>query len=186
VSSPPPDNDSTTGPSRRWYLEEVRPHEPALRAWLRARFPWLTDVDDLVQESVARLWRRSTRSNLPPVRSAKATLYSIARNAAVDQARRHAVVSIEPVADLASLAVLDGADTVEAVSTRQELELLAGAIRQLPTRCRQVLTLTKVYGLSEREVAERLGISEHTVRTQVVRGLEKCTDYFRSRGITRP
>lgn len=57
---------------------------------------------------------------------------------------------------------------------------------QLPTRCQQVLTLTKVYGMTEREVAERLGISEHTVRTHVVRGIERCADYFRERGITRP
>jgi RNA polymerase sigma-70 factor (ECF subfamily) len=166
-------------------LEQVRPHEPALRSWLRARFPWLSDVDNVVQESVARLWRRSADSRQAPIRSAKAALFSIAHHAAVDQARRHAVVSIEPVADLEALSVLDHADTVEAVSTRQELAHLAAAIRQLPTRCRQVLSLTKVYGLTEREVAERLGISEHTVRTQVVRGMEKCTDYFRQRGITR-
>ena len=35
------------------------------------------------------------------------------------------------------------------------------------------------------EVAERLGISENTVRTHVVRGMERCTDYLRARGVNR-
>lgn len=32
----------------RWFFEEVQPHEPKLRAYLRHRFPTLTDVDDIV------------------------------------------------------------------------------------------------------------------------------------------
>ena len=35
-------------PSTRWFVEEVQPHEPALRVWLRARFPSIHDPDDLV------------------------------------------------------------------------------------------------------------------------------------------
>ena len=40
-----------------WFAAEVQPHESSLRAWLRGRFPTLTDVDDLVQEAYARLLR---------------------------------------------------------------------------------------------------------------------------------
>jgi RNA polymerase sigma-70 factor (ECF subfamily) len=185
VNSSLPNSAQADGQSQCWYAEEVRPHEPALKSWLRVRFPWLADIDNVVQESVTRLWCRSENPEGAPIRSPKAALFAIARNAALDQARRNAIVSIEPVADLGSLKVLDNTDTVEAVSTRQELEFLAAAIRQLPTRCQQVLTLTKVYGMTEREVAERLGISEHTVRTHVVRGIEQCANYFRERGITR-
>ena len=39
----------------RWFAEEVQPHEPALRAYLQARFPTLGDYDDIVQESYVRL-----------------------------------------------------------------------------------------------------------------------------------
>jgi len=35
----------------------VQPHETALRAFLVARFPALTDVDDLVQETFSRVLR---------------------------------------------------------------------------------------------------------------------------------
>ena len=168
-----------------WYANEVQPHRPALKSWLQVRFPWLADVDDLVQEAAFRLWRRKTKVDGEALRSPKAALYAIARNMALDQARRNAIATIDFVADIERLPVLDSADVVETVSTRQELEFLADALRALPTRCRQVMTLTKIYGFTEREVAERLGISENTVRTQVVRGIERCTEYLREHGVNR-
>jgi len=39
----------------RWFVDEVQPHEPELRAYLRTSFPSLADIDDLVQETYARL-----------------------------------------------------------------------------------------------------------------------------------
>jgi RNA polymerase sigma-70 factor (ECF subfamily) len=44
------------------------------------------------------------------------------------------------------------------------------------------VTLRKIYGLSQREVAERLGVSEHTVEAQGGIGLRKCIEYFRRHG----
>lgn len=170
----------------RWFAEQVQPHESALKAWLRARFPWLLEVDDIAQDAILRLWRMKSRApDRPAPTSSKAMLFAIARNAVVDAARRRAVVQMDSVADFEQLSVLDHTDVVETVSTRQELEFLAEAVRDLPDRCRQVITLTKIYGHTEREVAERLGISEHTVRTQVVRGMQRCTEYLRRRGIGR-
>src|SRR5258706_7278593 len=48
---------SAVSPSNlsRWFAEEVQPHESSLRSYLRAVFPLLPDIDDLVQESYARL-----------------------------------------------------------------------------------------------------------------------------------
>ena len=40
-----------------WFAEEVQPHESSLRSYLRSVFPSLPDIDDLVQESYARLLR---------------------------------------------------------------------------------------------------------------------------------
>ncbi|MES2694842.1 MAG: RNA polymerase sigma factor [Verrucomicrobiota bacterium] len=185
-----PHTASSTSPDERsperWFEEELRPHEPALKSWLRARFPSLLDVDDIAQEATVRLWRRQAKPSAVPLRSAKAALFAIARNAVIDLLRRKAVARTDSVAEIGELSVLDeSADVVRTVVARQELEFLTEAVRTLPTRCRQVITLAKVYGLSEREVAERLGISENTVRTQVVRGMERCSAYLRERGINR-
>jgi RNA polymerase sigma-70 factor (ECF subfamily) len=168
------------------FAAEIQSHQRPLKSWLKSRFPWLVEVDDIAQEAVVRLWRRQTREDSSPLKSSKAALFSIARNAVVDLARHRAVAKTDCVAEMSQLLVLDqGADVVETVVARQELEFLTDAVRGLPDRCRQVVTLTKIYGLSEREVAERLGISENTVRTHVVRGMERCADYLRAREVTR-
>ena len=53
----------------RWFSEEVQPHESELRAYLRANFSTYLDIDDLVQETYARLLQAREQA---PLRSAKA------------------------------------------------------------------------------------------------------------------
>lgn len=168
----------------RWFQEEVRPHEPALRAYLRDMFPSLPDLDDLVQESYARLLRAREAGK---VRYVKAFLFAIARNAALDFCRRRKVVSIEPIGDLTDLTVIDDRpDAAEIVNKQQELELLAEAVRSLPERCRQVLTLRLLYGLSHKEIAAKLAVSDLTVKAQLAKGMRRCAAYFEARGLGRP
>src|SRR5262245_39638748 len=76
---PPQLSDQT-----RWFSEQVQPHESSLRAWLHRNFQ-TADVDDLVQESYARVLREQERGH---VRSAKAFLFTVARNAVRDLLRR--------------------------------------------------------------------------------------------------
>lgn len=171
----------------RWFVEEVQPHEASLRAYLQARFPWLRDVDEITREAMIRLWRWRIRSEGGDVKSPKAALFTIARNLAFDLERRRAIAEINSVVDIERLSVLDEhADVAEVVSTRQELEFLAEALRDLPDACRKVLTLSKMYGYKPREIAALLGISVNTVRAQVAKGMCRCAEHLRHRGVTRP
>jgi RNA polymerase sigma factor (sigma-70 family) len=165
----------------RWFSEEVQPHEPLLRAYLRRKFPQLGEVDDVVQESYLRLLRAKTAGTL---RSAKAFLFTTARNAALDLFRRRQIIQFESLTGNAASTVYgDGANAAEAASLNQELEILADAMRDLPDRCRQILLLRRIHGLSHQEIAAQLGISEHTVEKQVGIGLRKCVEYFKRRGL---
>lgn len=165
----------------RWFAEEVQPHESALRSYLRRVFPQLPDVDDVVQESYARLIRARESG---AVGHAKAFLFATARNAALDLFRRRRVVRIDGVDDLAELGALsEQPDVAEAVSRQQELALLAEAVRLLPTRCRQVLSLRLLYAMSHREIAAELRVSEHTVKAQLAKGMRRCADFLSSRGL---
>jgi RNA polymerase sigma factor (sigma-70 family) len=162
----------------RWFSEQVQPHESSLRAWLHRTFQ-TADVDDLVQESYARVLREQTRS---PVRCAKAFLFTVARNAVRDLLRRRATLRAESMTDSVPLPVLDESPGVpELVSRTQELALLREAVLELPDRCRDVFLLRKIQGLPQREIAMRLNISENTVETLVARGARRCADYMRAR-----
>jgi RNA polymerase sigma-70 factor (ECF subfamily) len=171
----------TPSETDRWFALYVQPHEAALLAWVRSRFPQVVDVENLVQESLIRaLHARET------VREAavKSFLFATARNLAIDQLRRRQIAAIEPLAEIESLSVLDEEPTAaESAARRQELELLTQAIQSLPERCRQVLTLRKIYGLPQREIATLLGISEHTVEAQVANGMRRCTEFLARHGL---
>lgn len=167
----------------RWFAQEVQPHEPALRSWLRRIFPSLPDVDDIVQETYVRLIRAKAdgRAN-----HTKAYIFTTARNFVFDLFRRKRVVRIEGIADFDRLNVLDdGLGVAESVSRQQELDMLAEAVRELPDRCRQVLTLRLLYGLSHKEIAAQLRISEHTVKAQLAKGMRRCAEYFDEHGDSR-
>lgn len=175
---PPPDTEQT-----RWFIEEVHPHEPALRAYLRGCFPTLQDIDDLVQEAYARLIcaRKAGLVGHP-----RAYLFATARNAALDLFRRGKIVSIEGIADFERLSVLDtGPDAAEQASHDQEIEILHEAIGDLPDRCRRIFILRRIEGRSHREIAQALGISEHTVNAQLAIGVLRCRQFLRARGVLK-
>lgn len=173
----PPEQSEQT----RWFVEEVQAHEPTLRSWLRGLFPSLPDMDDVVQESYVRLIRAREAGK---VGYAKAYLFTTARNAALDFFRRRKIVAIDAVGDLSDSNVLDERPGVaDAVSKQQELDLLAEAVRGLPDRCRQTLTLRLLYGMSHKEIAAELKISEHTVKAQLAKGMRRCTVFFEERGL---
>ncbi len=176
--TPVPPHDS---PHARWFAEEVQPHSAALRSFLIARYPSLPDVDDVVQECLVRVLRVHERE---PVTSPRGLLFATARNLALDQMRRQQVIAFEPITEVADSSVFtDSTNVTEIVSQRQEFDLLTEAIQSLPDRCRQVFTLRTAYGLSQREIAARLGISENTVEKQMAKGLRRCTEFFALRGV---
>lgn len=172
TSERPPSADQT-----RWFAEEVQPNEPLLRAWLRARFPSVRDLDDLVQESYLHLLRAHAAG---PIRSAKAFLFTTAHNLAINHLARRRYEGRKALGDRDPSTVLDeGASVPEAVALAQELEMLTKAIQSLPERCREAFISRRLYRLSQKEVAALLGISESTVDAQCIIALRKLAHFFR-------
>lgn len=166
----------------RWFAEEVQPHEAALRAYLRGRFPSLHDVDDLVQESYARILRAR---EIGTAKLTRAYLFVTARNLALDAIRHTNVVAIQSLAEIDESSVVEERpDAAEAASSDQELEILAEAIATLPQRCREIFVLRRYRELSHRDIALRLGIAENTVNAQLVIAMLRCREYLRQRGVT--
>lgn len=154
-----------------------------MRAYLRNRFPSLSDVDDLVQETYARLLRARAGGQATLTR---AYLFVVARNVALDLVRREKVVAVERLGEMTDLFVVEeGPDAAETLSHEQELTLLDDALRALPPRCREILLLRRIEGLSHRAIALRLGIAEGTVNAQLAIGLIRCRRYLCERGVTR-
>lgn len=180
-SSPPEPSSASDEPVELWFEREVRPHEEALRAYLQARFSGLGDVDDVVQETYARLLRVRAQGQ---VRAAKALLFTTARNAALDIFRRRRAGRNEPLTDeRAARLIADGRDAAEETIRRQELEILADAVASLPERCRAVMLLRYRDGLACKDIAARLVLSPETVKVHLARGMRACAQHFAERGL---
>jgi RNA polymerase sigma factor (sigma-70 family) len=176
---------SSTGQSEhsRWFSEEIHPHEPALRAYLRARFPTLQDVDDQIQETYARLFqaKEAGRRGLN-----RAYLFVVARNATLDIFRRRKAVPFIGLAEIDSLAVAEERpSTADRLDHERELALLAEAVNALPDRCREIFTLRRFLNWSHQDIAATLGISENTVNAQLVIGMTRCRQFLRSRHVRK-
>lgn len=174
MSEPDPARASAFSQSQ-WFAEHVQPHEPMLRAWLASTFGSRLAVDDVMQEAFLRVLRAQVTGEL---QAPKAFLFATARNLAIDQLRRHHVSRTGPLVEADLSNVLDEHDSApDIVARNQELALLTEAIQSLPERCRQVMTLRIVYGLTQRVIGEKLGISDRTVAAQLAIGTNKCTEY---------
>lgn len=164
-----------------WFNTEIKPHESALRGYLYHHVPEFVDVDDVVQEAYRRILdvRRNKTIEHP-----RGLLFTIARNAATDLFRKHSASRTISVTEIDTLHVIDDTNSPNEVLGRSDdVEILNQAIRALPKRCRQILILRKLENLSHREIAERMGITVHTVESQLTKGLKKCQRFFVSKGL---
>ncbi|WP_232464059.1 RNA polymerase sigma factor [Brevundimonas diminuta] len=161
---------------RAWFFREVFPLEAALTRFIRRNWRNESDVADLRQDIYTKVYTAAQRQ-LPI--QARAFLFTTARNHLINTAKRAKIVSFDLVADLeASFPEAMSADLDRQLTARDELRRVQAGLERLPARCRQVMTLRRVEGLSTKEVAAHLNISVSTVEQQMVHGLRALTDYM--------
>ena len=172
-----------TKPSEKraaWLALYVMPHELVLRQRLRAYRLTGFDIDDVVQETYAIL---AALDSVEHIRDARQYAYRTACSIILNQMKRRRTVSITPVADIKEIAGTSDEPSPEAIaSDRERLREVEHALKKLPQRVYDVFMLRKIEGLSQREVAQRLGISENTVEKCMVQGLQMLVIALRSDG----
>jgi RNA polymerase sigma factor (sigma-70 family) len=138
----------------------------------------MSDAEELAQDVMLRYWNVSIEGKVK-VASPRGFCLKIAANVAQDFLRRQKVVPIDLVADMEALELLDEAAQAEdIINAHQELEILAAAMKQLSPKTRHVVTLRKVYGLSQKEIAAYFNISENTVEQHLVKGVRALLNNF--------
>jgi RNA polymerase sigma-70 factor (sigma-E family) len=148
--------------------------ESEVQEFIRARYPLLLRraylltrdhhaAEDLVQESLARCcraWGRQSADN-PDAYVARVMV-----NLHISRWRRRRPVE-STTAQLPEVAVSDGAQE------RSDADYLWRALAGIPPRQRAVLVLRYYEGMTEGEVADVLGVSVGTVRSQTAKALAK-------------
>jgi RNA polymerase sigma-70 factor (ECF subfamily) len=138
------------------------------------------DVEDIVQEAFVRCYEAARTT---PIRHPRSFLLTTAKNLAInhvvsaDSKRTDRVASFDDSA--VSLYTLPLEREVE---SQEQFMLLCRAVSQLPVQCRRAFILKKVYGLSRKEIAAYMGITESTVQKHVAKGLLMCAQYLERSG----
>jgi len=153
-------------------------HRQGLQAYLTGKLRDAEAAADLTQEVFARFAARERASGAAAIVSDRFYLYRMARNLAVDHLRRqrHGFdVSVSPDA-LDRIADQMPSPERTAHGTG-DVRRVRAALAELPERTRQIVCLARLEGLTQREVARRLGISE----SSVTKHLAKATHHVMKR-----
>jgi len=158
----------------RWLARNVLPHEALIRARLKDISMYGLDIEDVIQETYTRILSIPA---LESIRYPKQYAVQTARAIVIDYVRHSRVVSIAYSGSLEMLAVPVGeVSAEERLEFQAEVAAVADAVAQLPDRCRETLLMRRIEGLSQKEVAKRLNVSEKSVErymTDAVRQLIK-------------
>lgn len=169
-----------------WVGSNVIPHEADLCARLRRMMVPEQEIHDIVHDAYLKM---SKLECVAHIRSGRAYFFATARTVLLDRIRRERIVRIDSMTDLECLTLVDEDPGPERrVGARRELERVRRLIKALPEPCRQIFEMRRVQGFSQREIAARLDLPEHTVEAQAVRGLklllkamaDECRDEDRS------
>ena len=161
---------------RRWFIDEVLPLEQELVRFIARHCRDGADIPDVRQEVYERALTRLSADTLD---STRGFLFAIARNVLIDRARRAKIVSFEQVADIDAVdGDVDLSEQDRRMTARDELRRAMLGLEQLPPRCREVVRLRKVEGLSIRETADRMGVSHHTIERQLTLGLRALANFM--------
>lgn len=159
-----------------WFIREVLPLEAALMHYLRRSWRDKAAIDDLCQDVYVRVYEAAAEQIPNPARP---FVFTIARNLMIDRARREQVVSFEAITDLDALGMaIDEPGPDRTLMAREDLRRLQAALDTLPPRCREAVILKKIENLSRREIAQRMGIGEESVKQHIANGMHVLANYI--------
>jgi RNA polymerase sigma-70 factor (ECF subfamily) len=161
---------------KQWFVREVLPLEAMLMHFLHQNWRNKAEIEDLRQDVYAQVLE-AARKEIPE--KPKAFLITTARNMLIDRIRHNQVVPIDAVNDLDELNIaFDQPGPDRTAIARDVLRRLQAAIEMLPPRAREAVLLRRVEGLSRREIAERMGVSENTVSDHITAGMRTLADIY--------
>ncbi len=131
------------------------------------------DAEDATQEIFLDIWRSAGRFD-PTQGSDKVFIAMIARRRLIDRLRKTA--NVPPMDPMEVLETVAWSDPGTASEISVEAEQATRALAELRPEQRQVLELGLLHGLSQSEIAARLGMPLGTVKSFMRRGLIKVRE----------
>ncbi|NIL16694.1 RNA polymerase subunit sigma-24 [Pseudomonas sp. ATCC PTA-122608] len=154
-------------PRRTGFFEH---YEELIGTWTR-RLRNRQQAEDLAHDTFVRVLEAKPTA----VEQPRAYLHQTARNIAVDAYRR------EDRREAMALEAFDqspphGGDPEHFMHAIQLADSIERALAELPLNCRKIFIWQKIEGLTQQEIAERLGLSKNMVEKYMIRTLRHLRD----------
>jgi RNA polymerase sigma-70 factor (ECF subfamily) len=126
-------------------------------------------VEDLVQDFFVYLWVEAPRLKIKS--SLRSYLFTSIKNRCLDYQKHHKIIEKYRTYLLFSSDKED--DSTEQFFAESELrQAIQTSLAKLPPRCREIFELSRLTGLSNQEIAEKLDLSKRTVELQISNSLK--------------
>lgn len=137
------------------------------------------DIEDIVQDTYVKVCQFKDKDSIQHPRS---FILKIAKNIAIDHLKK-AETRLTSTMDTEELiAIIDAkygdSDTLKKTIDDEEFSFFCEAVRYLPVQTRRAFVLKKVYGFTQKEIAEFMNITESTVEKHIANGIKRCTNYM--------
>jgi RNA polymerase sigma-70 factor (ECF subfamily) len=147
-----------------------RENNRALIGFLVARLRSLQDAKEVAQEAYVRLLQLGRPDSQILVR---AYLFRVAGNLAIDRLRRRA--TRDRAAEDLSEELPGGLGAPERqLLADEQLLLLSRCLQELPEKVCSAFLMCRLEGLSQNQIAERLGVTDRMVRKYITQALLHC------------
>jgi len=135
------------------------------------------DIDDIVQETFVKTYEADLKQEIKYVRS---YMLKTAKNLALNHVAKWDNKFKDSLEDFTQLPVqLVSSNVEDDYESKEQFLFFCRATDQLSGSVRKCFILKKVYGLSQKEIAGYLSLSESTVEKHIAQGLLKSARYIK-------
>ena len=151
-----------------------------IKGFAKKMVPAQIDPEEIVQEVFVRVWLKKETIN--PDKDFQSYLFSIAKHLILDHLKSAVNRKLYFVGEhfQHDLLAEDGLDTTIPENAEEKLLSL---IEQIPERRREIFRLSRFEGMSYKQIAARLNITENTVDSQIRNALAFLRKEFRKMAI---
>jgi RNA polymerase sigma factor (sigma-70 family) len=134
------------------------------------------DIEDIVQETFVKSYEAELKQEITYERT---YMLTTAKNLALNHVSRACAKKNQSLDNMQSLpSDLTSKSLESQVASKQRFLLFCRATDTLSVEVKRVFLLKKVYGMSQKDIAEYIGLSQSTVEKHVAKGLLQCTLYL--------
>ena len=134
------------------------------------------DIEDIVQETVVKSYEAELKQE---IRYERTYMLRTARNLALNHVTKACERQNQSLDEMDVVPQNLTSDELEKqVESKERFLNFCRATDTLSVEVKRVFLLKKVYGMSQRDIADYIGLSESTVEKHVAKGLLQCSRYL--------